>query len=97
MDFAVRVDQREKIKENKKRDKYLDLARGLRAAMKHKNDGDINCNCCTRNDPLKFYKGAQKVKNRRMTSRDHRNYSIAKLDQNIEKSPGNLLSFRLQF
>ena len=33
MDFAVLVDHRVKIKENEKRDNYLDLARELKNAM----------------------------------------------------------------
>ena len=38
VDFAIRTDHKVKIKENKKRDKYLDLAR--------ERDDDTNCNWC---------------------------------------------------
>ena len=34
MDFAIPVDQRVKIKENEKRDKFLDLARELKKKKK---------------------------------------------------------------
>ena len=56
--------------------------------MEHEGDGDTNGNWWTRNDPLRLGKGAG-VRNRR-TSRDHPNYSIAKVGQNTEKSPGDL-------
>ena len=47
VDFAVLVDQRMKIKESDKRDKYLDLARELEMlCMDHEGDGDTNCNWC---------------------------------------------------
>ena len=40
MNFAVPVDHRVKLKENKKKDKYLDLARGLKQTVEHESDGD---------------------------------------------------------
>ena len=40
VDFTVRADHRETIKENEKRDKYLHLAREL----KKESGGHINCN-----------------------------------------------------
>ena len=33
-----------KLKENEKRNKYLDLARELIKTMKYESDGDTNCN-----------------------------------------------------
>ena len=43
VDFAVRVIQ-VKVKENEKKDKYLDLARELKKkTMEHESDGDTNC------------------------------------------------------
>ena len=43
MDLAVPVDHRVEIKESKKVDKYLDLARELKAAVEYEGDSDINC------------------------------------------------------
>ena len=37
------ADHRMKIKENEKRDKYLDLARELKKATDHEDDGYTNC------------------------------------------------------
>ena len=57
--------------------------------MEHENDGDTNCNWCPRNDPQRLGKRVGRVGNRR-TNRDHPNYSIVKIGQNTEKSPGDL-------
>ena len=47
MDFAVLADLRVKIKENEKRNNYLDLARELKKkALEHEDNGDTNCNVC---------------------------------------------------
>ena len=50
MNFAIPADHRVKLKESKKKDKYLDLARKLKktTTMKHESDGDTNCKWCTR-------------------------------------------------
>ena len=55
--------------------------------MEHEDD--VNTNWCAWNNLRMYGKGSGKVGNRR-TSRDHSNYSIVKIGQNIEKSPGNL-------
>ena len=39
MDFVIPVDHRVKIKENEKREKYLDIARKLKKTMEHESDG----------------------------------------------------------
>ena len=44
VDFAVPADHRVKIKESKKRDKYLNLARELKKAAERESGGDTNCN-----------------------------------------------------
>ena len=45
MDFAISTDHRVKLKEGKKRDEYLDLAKELKKKPKeYENDGDTNCN-----------------------------------------------------
>ena len=43
MDFAVLADHRIKLKENEKKDKYLDLARELNI-VEHESDYYANCN-----------------------------------------------------
>ena len=48
VDFAVPADQRIKLKENEKKDKYLDLARELKnKTVEYESDGYINCNWCS--------------------------------------------------
>ena len=49
VDFAVPADHRIKLKECKKRDKYLDLARELKKTMEHAGDNYTNCNWCVWN------------------------------------------------
>ena len=44
VDFPVPADHRVKLKENKKSDNYLDLARELKKTIEHEGDGDIYCN-----------------------------------------------------
>ena len=46
--FAVPDNSRVKLKESKKKDKYLDLARKPKKNTEHEGDGDTNCNWCTR-------------------------------------------------
>ena len=49
VDFAVSADHRLKLKECEKKDKYLDLARGLKKTMEHAGDNYTNCNWCVWN------------------------------------------------
>ena len=53
-DFAISVAHRVKVKENEKRDKYLDLARKQKKkkAIEYEGDGDIYCNSGTSWDYL---------------------------------------------
>ena len=46
VDFAVPADHEVKLKESKKRDKYLDLARELKkeTTIEHESDDVTNCN-----------------------------------------------------
>ena len=82
-DHRIEVNHRVKIKENEKGGKYLDLARELNRVMKLECDSDT--------------KGTE-IAGNRWTCRDHRNYSIDKIDQNTEKSfsvtqtPGKTIS-----
>ena len=54
--------------------------------MEHESNGDTNRSRCTWNNPQRI--GIETGGNK-WTSRDHPDYSI-KLDQNTEKSPGDL-------
>ena len=88
MDFAVIADHRVKLKELKKRNKYLDLVRELKKkTMEHENDHDTNSNRCARYSYQKIGRGIGGIGNKR-TSGDHSNY-IIKIGQNTEKSPGD--------
>ena len=89
------VDLKVKIKESEKGNRYLDLTREQKT-MKHKSDGDTNCNRCVRNNPPSFGQGTRRLRNQKV-SRDHRDYSIIKISQNIEKSWADLLSLKLQW
>ena len=42
MNFAVPADHRVKLKENEKRNKFIDFAIELKKTMKHKSYGDVN-------------------------------------------------------
>ena len=46
VDFAVPADNRIKLKECEKKDKYLDLARELKKSMEHAGDDCANCDWC---------------------------------------------------
>ena len=76
--FADPADGRVKLKESKKKDKYIDLAIEIKKKQKtieHEGDCDTNCNCCARNNPQRIGKGTEKLGNKR-TSGDHLNNSI---------------------
>ena len=95
MDFVILTYHRLKIKESKKRDKYLDLARELKKKTME-SDGDTNCNWCTRDNSHRLGKGTGKLRNQRMSG-EHPDSSIIEISQNTDKSPGDLLSPRLQW
>ena len=77
MDFDILMDHRVKIKESKKIDKYLDLAREKKA-VKHEGDVDINCIWCTWNGCKRFGKKTGVTRNQR-ANWDHPNYSIVEI------------------
>ena len=74
-----------KIKENEKKDKYLDLK--TKTTIEHESDADSKCNWCAWNDPQKLGKEVRRVGNGK-TNRDNPNYSIAKIGWYTEKNPG---------
>ena len=86
-DFTLLTDHRIKLKESEKRDKYLDLTRGLKT-IEHEGGDDINCNWCTLEQSPGVWFGEWRIGNKR-TGKDHPDYSIIKIGPNTEKSPGD--------
>ena len=89
MDFAVPADQRVKLREREKKDKYLELTRELQKVMEHESDNYINCDWCFWYCHQRINKGTGGLGNNR-TSGSHTNYYIIEIGQNTEKSPGDL-------
>ena len=85
VDFTVPSDYRVKLKEGKKRDKYLDLARELKTLWNMK----------VKVMPILIgvldtvTEGTERIRNKN-TSRDHPDYSLIQIGQNTEKSPRDL-------
>ena len=50
MDFAIPADDRVKLKEREKREKYLDSLQN-KSTKEYEGDGDTDCNWYTRNNP----------------------------------------------
>ena len=44
MDFVVPADHRTKLKENEKKDEYLELVRELKKTVEQESDRDTYCN-----------------------------------------------------
>ena len=82
---------RSKNNTKRKETKYEDLARELKKTMEHEIDGDTSCKCNTWNDPQMRNNGLKAVEHleKQRTSRNHPKYSIIKIGQNTEKSPGD--------
>ena len=57
--------------------------------MEHEGDGDTSSNLNNRNNSERIGKGTKRLGNKK-TSGDQSDYSINKIAQNTEKSPGNL-------
>ena len=89
MNFAIQVDHTVKLKENKKKDKYLELVRELKKTKEHEIDGDTNSNWCARYSHQKLGTWIGGLENK-MTNWDHTNFYIIVIGQNTEKSPENL-------
>ena len=88
VDFAIPVDYRVKIKENKEI-QVLRPCQRTKKVMEHESDSGTNSNWCARNDPERLDKWAGRIGNRR-TSRDHANNSTIEIGQNTEQSSGDL-------
>ena len=89
MDFAAPADHGVKLKENEKKDKYLDLAKEQKQRTEHESDDNTNCDWCSWQSHQRFDIGIGGLENW-WTSGDHSNYSIIEIGQNTEKSPGDL-------
>ena len=63
--------------------------RGTEKVIEHEGDGNTDYNWCTWNNPQSFSKGTGRPENNR-TREDHPNYIKAKIDENMEKSHGDL-------
>ena len=57
--------------------------------MKYEGDGDSSSNYCTCDNPQRMGKGTGRLGNKK-AGEDHPDYSITKISQNTEKSPGDL-------
>ena len=81
MDFAVPEDQRVKIKESEKRNKYLDFAKELKNKQTAEREGDgVIVIVTTENIPQSCQR-AGRVRNKRKNG-SNLNYSIVKIGQN---------------
>ena len=89
VDFAIPADYKVKLKESKKKDKYLDLARELKKLWNMKVTVIPIFVIGMLNSHQRIDKGTGQLGNKR-TSEDHPNNSVFKISQNTEKSPGNL-------
>ena len=89
MDSFGIADHRVKLKESKKKYKYLDLARELKKTMEYVSNDFTNCRCCSWYSHQRFGKRTRGFENKR-SSGDNTNYSIVEIGQNTGKSLGDL-------
>ena len=89
VDFAVPADDRIKLKDCEKKDKYLDLTRELKKSMEHEGDDCNNCDWCFWHSKKRIIKGPGGLGSWR-ASGYHPNDSITENGQNTDKSPGDL-------
>ena len=89
MDFAFPVDQRIKLKDSEKKDKYCDLAKELKKTAEHESNVYTNYNWCSWYSHQMIIKATGGLGNKR-TRGDHLNYYTIEIGQNTEKSPGEL-------
>ena len=89
VDFAVPADHRVKLKDSEKKDKYLDLAWELKKTMEHESDVYTNCNWRSCYSHQRINKGTGGLGNQRKRE-GQPNHCIIEINQNIEKSSGDL-------
>ena len=64
--------------------------------MEHEGDGGTKCNWSAQNNLHRVGNGDGRFRNQRMNT-DHADYSIVKIGQNTEKSPGDLRKFSIAY
>ena len=89
MDFAIPTDHRLKVKENEKKDKYLDLVGNWKKNQELESDNYTNCDKFFCYSYEKFINGTGEQGNK-ITSGKHPINYIIENGQNTEKSPGDL-------
>ena len=87
MDFSISADHRVKVKENEKRDEYLDLARKLKKKLWNMKLMVISIVISALYQKIGI--GVRGFGYKR-TSWNHPKYSIAEIGQNSKKSSGEL-------
>ena len=101
VDFAVTADHRVKLKENEKRDKYLDLTRELKKIMEHESDDDTNYKRCFWHCHQRFDTGTgglgKKKKRRVETIQITELLRLARIMRRVLETRGDLLSLELQW
>ena len=90
MDFVVPEDHRVKIKENEKKDKYLDLARELKNYLLNLRVTVIPIVISALGMVSKCLLRELEVLEIGGRIETNQNFSITKISQNTEKSPGHL-------
>ena len=89
-DFEMQTDhlisEGGEMKESKKIGKILGHCLKTKKAVKHEGDSDTNCSWCTWNSSQRLVKGRRRIENQRK-NRDHPEYNIIEINQNIQKSP----------
>ena len=88
VEFAVQADHRVKLRENNKRDKYLDLDRELKKTVENERDGDINYNWCTRYSQQRIDTETRELGKKRMRE-NHPNNSLIEIGQGGPGSDGD--------
>ena len=85
MDFAIPANLRLKLKEYKKWDKHLDLARELKKTKERESSGDTICDWRAQYRHQNIATGNWRLGNKR-TSGDHPNDSIIEIGQYTKKN-----------
>ena len=96
VNFVVPADDRENIKENENRDKYLDLTRELKITMEREDNGDTNCNRFARNNLQRVGKESRRLKEQVRNHPDHSIVKIARILRRVIETLEDLLSLKLQ-
>ena len=88
MELSVPKDHKVKMKQTKKINKYLDLAKELKKAVDLECNSNTNCSCCTQNDPQRLGKKTGGIGYQR-ENQDFLDHNIGMIGWN-QKRPGDL-------